>query len=893
MNIFEMVSGVGNSFSKSYEAAKKDALTGELGEKIRTGDYTGAADVALRGGDLKTGLELVKLGETRGASKQLGETLGGLFGAGGGEPAPAASGDFWSNLSRSYRQGEALPTFAQGSDIGRYAGAISGIESGGRYDAIGPTHQKYGRALGKYQVMESNLPSWSQEAIGRRVSPDEFLGTPAIQDAIFEKKFGQSVEKYGNPQDAASVWFTGRPLAKGANARDSLGTTGRKYVDMFTAGLGRAPAGQAPALPVTAMRMPSEEGSAVAFAPTLALPDLPPPQRSSVAVANNEADVQALEREMGMLPGAPRQVASAEPDAANIPAPGAMNAGFQIPEGQSQGVAPTAAAPTAPVLPPAIQTAGALAQARLPSGTAGPILRAAPGSPQRVQALIRASLIPGLSEQQLSTVRTLLSSEIEQSKLTPDQRDYAFAQAQGYQGGFIDFKRGDEGAKISSQVAAREKELRARGLDPNAPANQRYLFTGSMPEDRSRSQVVEARDGQRYVVNPDDPSADPRRLNIPSAGIRLWGSTGADGQLVQPPPNVPAGTAGYYDEKGEPQLIAGKGVNVTNNVGAGETEESKKLGGLRGERAAAIETAGMKAPDQIGKLNLLERALQGARTGTLGPAESTVVGFAQSLGIPNETIAGLGLNPDQAVTAQVATKLINESVVGMIGAGGFPANNFSNTDREFLTDIFPKMSNRPEANQLAIEVLRRVQKRNLEVSDAWAEYQQEQRAAGRPGSVAEFEFNFRKAQRGKPDLFADLRQQADAPGGGQGADGTGSGSPPPPFDPRKTTISMEDGKALTSAPDTAENRRLFDERYGAGASDFVLKRPLREGEGQPASAAQSKDTARRSSQQAMPQGYTSDRALFEARKAIAAGRDRSVIEGRLRAYGIDPANLDR
>ena len=306
--VFQMVSGLGDSFGSAYSDARKQAQEEEAPTLISNlmNAYKGGGAAAV-------------------------PSVPGAGAAGASAPSDAPS--------------RSLPTFAQGSDIGRYAGAISGIESGGRYDAIGPTHQKYGRALGKYQVMESNLPSWSQEAIGRRVSPDEFLSTPAIQDAIFAKKFGQSVEKYGNPQDAASVWFTGRPLAKGANARDSLGTTGQKYVDMFTAGLGRAPAGQAPTLPATAMRMPSEGGAAVASAPTLALPDLPPPRRSSVAVANNEAEVQALEREMEMLPTAPRQVASAEPDAANIPAAGAQPVGFVVPQGGAAAAAPSQAFP--------------------------------------------------------------------------------------------------------------------------------------------------------------------------------------------------------------------------------------------------------------------------------------------------------------------------------------------------------------------------------------------------------------------------------------------------------------------------------------------------------------------------------------------------------------------
>ena len=119
-----------------------------------------------------------------------------------------------------------------------YAGAIKSIESGGKYDIVGPTHPRYGRALGAYQVMEANLPEWSKAALGREVSADEFLANPKVQDAVFQDRFGGYVQKYGNPQDAASAWFTGRPLAQGANARDVLGTTGQGYVDKFNRALG-------------------------------------------------------------------------------------------------------------------------------------------------------------------------------------------------------------------------------------------------------------------------------------------------------------------------------------------------------------------------------------------------------------------------------------------------------------------------------------------------------------------------------------------------------------------------------------------------------------------------------------------------------------------------------
>jgi phage-related minor tail protein len=87
--------------------------------------------------------------------------------------------------------------------------------------------------------MGSNIPSWTEEALGRRLTPSQFLASPADQDSVFDRFFGKSVAKYGNPQDAASVWFTGRPQASARNASDILGTTSTQYVDKFNSALGK------------------------------------------------------------------------------------------------------------------------------------------------------------------------------------------------------------------------------------------------------------------------------------------------------------------------------------------------------------------------------------------------------------------------------------------------------------------------------------------------------------------------------------------------------------------------------------------------------------------------------------------------------------------------------
>ncbi|MBB2959839.1 hypothetical protein [Methylobacterium sp. R2-1] len=433
--VFQMISGLGDSFSKSYDAAKKDGLAADLGEKIRTGDFAGAADVALKGGDLKTGLELVKLGETRGAGKRLGETLGGLFGGGGGEAAPATSGDFGSNLGRSYRQGEL-------SSPARAEGSLPSFAGGGN----GPVTLPGG---------DGNIQTRFVDALkaGGLTNPNGLAAMAAYASRESGYKPGNIMGSWSDPSES------GQPGTSGG----ILSWRGDRFANMrrLTAGAKDPVAAQA-----TFALTESPEL-------TLALQNAKSPEEANQLMANawrfagyNRPDGefaarlgttrQYLTRLGGTPTTAPAatQVASAEPDAADLPAQGTVNAGFQIPEGQPQAAAPSSSAPAASALPPSLQTAGALAQARLPTGVAGPVLRAAPGSPQRVQALIRASLIPGLSEQQLSTVRTLLSSEIEQSKLTGDQRDYALAQSQGFGGTFIDFKNALSGQSKLMNVPA-------------------------------------------------------------------------------------------------------------------------------------------------------------------------------------------------------------------------------------------------------------------------------------------------------------------------------------------------------------------------------------------------------------------------------------------------------
>ena len=236
--------------------------------------------------------------------KEAGESYNKLAMSllGGGSPSPAPSTSVNSAPSPLAAAVGGSPAPAAGSaanmpgDMSTWAAAIKKKESAGSgdYAAVGPTHPKLGRALGAYQVMEANIGPWSREALGREVTPDEFMKNPQIQDQIFQHKFGQYVQKFGNPQDAASAWFTGRPLAQGAGARDVLGTTGAAYVQDFNRNIGQQP-----------VQMAQAPGPVASDAPPMAYAGAPAGQAISGASPQPQARPPGQQLAQAVAPTSP------------------------------------------------------------------------------------------------------------------------------------------------------------------------------------------------------------------------------------------------------------------------------------------------------------------------------------------------------------------------------------------------------------------------------------------------------------------------------------------------------------------------------------------------------------------------------------------------------------
>lgn len=122
-----------------------------------------------------------------------------------------------------------------------YKRGIAGIESkgAGDYNALGKVLANGDQALGKYQIMQSNLPQWSKDALGQPITREQFLKSPELQDKIFEHRFGQYVQKYGE-EGAARAWYAGEKGMKNLGKTDVHGRlTVADYGKQFAGSLGK------------------------------------------------------------------------------------------------------------------------------------------------------------------------------------------------------------------------------------------------------------------------------------------------------------------------------------------------------------------------------------------------------------------------------------------------------------------------------------------------------------------------------------------------------------------------------------------------------------------------------------------------------------------------------
>lgn len=109
------------------------------------------------------------------------------------------------------------------------------IESGGNYSVVNSIG-----AVGAYQVMKANIPSWTKKALGYSMTWQAFRNSKSAQDKVARVILGGYYAKYG-AAGAASMWFSGQP---NPNSRASDGgNTVSQYVAKVLAAAGGSSGG--------------------------------------------------------------------------------------------------------------------------------------------------------------------------------------------------------------------------------------------------------------------------------------------------------------------------------------------------------------------------------------------------------------------------------------------------------------------------------------------------------------------------------------------------------------------------------------------------------------------------------------------------------------------------
>jgi hypothetical protein len=609
-----------------------DALAGRMGRSPTIGGGIGDFLTGLVGG-----FSRYKLDKAEGANAAAADKEWSAFNPFGPPMPPAGAGPAMA---------------APAGDMAAARKSIADIESGGRYDALGPVTKKGDRAYGKYQVMGANIPQWSKEALGREVTPQEFLANPELQDAIFDHRFGSYLKQHG-PANAASMWFTGRPLSEGAGRKDQLGTSGQAYADRFLKGFGQQP--QAPKVDVSreTMAPPGPPQIIPAGAPGQPQQPMDSPMgqlsnyQKMVLNAAQEGKIgiddprvrQIVEQLRGQGQPLPKPIQAAQ-----------MGAGGRQPDMGAIPPQPAAPPPQAPGQPANLMPQAQ--QPTAPQGVAGP----QGGDNGRIQQLMQLSANPWLSPEKKAIAAKLLEQEMQK-------------QDPSYQMGLE--KQRLELDQMRNPPKKPPIEVGGRLIDPDT-------FKPVYEPPPPKPEIVTAKDGSV--------------LRIDESGAKvIYGGRPEKFTQLTPQQEIERGLdpTGAYQIGPDDKVYKIGGEGTTVNIDQkSEGAFEKKLAEKQAESFDVMATDGMNARAEIGLVNRLESLMQGQ-----GGMATGLAAAAASWGIATEGMSDL----------QAAEAIINKLVPSQRAPG---SGSMSDRDVELFKASLPSLWTQPGGNAKIIETMR-------------------------------------------------------------------------------------------------------------------------------------------------------------------------------------------
>ena len=566
--------------------------------------------------------------------------------------------------------------------------AIAGIESGGNknpYALIGAQTSTGDRAIGKYQVMGKNVPEWTQAALGAPMTAEQFRANPDAQEAVFKHRFGQYVNKYGE-EGAARAWFGGEKGMRNLAGTDVHGRlTVASYGQDYLKRLGGAGGGAAPGprdqiaaamTPPAGPMTPDDTQQEATLNDVVGMQKAPtagyafPP----TADARTGGDVQSDAAPLGIRPTG--GLGGDSPVAASV-ADTVQARGDAI-----KGPTPITPEPNPPPAVGQIQTAqvtGGGGGSAVAGPTATDVSRAPQlGGPPQIQPLgdkpVQPQLLP------TENARTQHFEAIAADpRLSPTARQQAATQAQAERAQVNSFNA----QKIQEYNFYLQRWLDAKGKRED-PATQLDVYQKQMQ--LTPDQINDLTPQEKAVLG-----------------------------------DLPPGVRVYKDALGKLQKIVGpQSVTVDQR---GESEEAKVSGQLAAKRADATIQAGEAADETKFNIARARAMLDQIKTGAFQDGKTSIAAIGRGLGVSDDFLVGIGLDPKGIGTKQAFQAVVNELAMGKIGAGGMPSNNFSEGDRKFLEKTVISLGDDDEANRIKLAAADLVADRKREKATAWGDWQ--------------------------------------------------------------------------------------------------------------------------------------------------------------------------
>lgn len=170
--------------------------------------------------------------------------------------------------------------------------ALTQQESGGNYSAVG-IWVGGDRAYGRYQVMGANIPSWTAQHYGKRLTPQQYLNNPKAQDAVVRGVLGGYVRKYGY-RGAASAWYSGNPNLHMSTRSQPGGPSIKGYVDSVMNRASTYKGGASYSSSTSSSSSSSSGGGSAPVAPKLDPAELAEQYGLSSALINSSKELKSL-----------------------------------------------------------------------------------------------------------------------------------------------------------------------------------------------------------------------------------------------------------------------------------------------------------------------------------------------------------------------------------------------------------------------------------------------------------------------------------------------------------------------------------------------------------------------------------------------------------------------